>query len=99
MVKKRTWPGARLLMAKTGVPLVGWLFSTRMLVSEMLPLLLTLPVKTSNPPGATGFSGQVLVTRMAGIVTAAQVALALCVTLLPHWLMAVAVRMSLHGPH
>ena len=86
-------------MAKTGVPLVGWLFSTRMLVSEMLPLLLTLPVKTSNPPGATWFEGQVLVTRMEGAVMAAQEAVALSVTLLPHKLFAVTVRVSIHGPH
>ena len=90
-----------MLMAKTGVPLVGWLFNTTTFVSEMLPLLLTLPVKTSNPPGATGLMGQVLVTRRAGAVIAAQVAVALClwVTLLPQMLMADAVKVSIHGPH
>ena len=87
-----------MLMVKMGVPLVGWLFNTTTLVSEMLPLLLTLPVKTSNPPGATGFMGQVLVTRMEGVVTAVQVAVALSVTLLPQTLVALALRVSTHGP-
>ena len=64
-----------------------------------MPLLLTLPVKTSRPPGATGFAGQVLVTRKAGVVTAAQVAVAECETLLPQRLRAVAVSVSTHGPH
>ena len=62
---------------KTGAPLLGWLFTTRTFVSVTLPLLLTLPVKTSRPPGETGFSGQDLVTRIAAVVgVAAQVAVA-----------------------
>ena len=99
MVKRRIWPGARFEMENTGVPLVGWLFNTTTLVRVMLPLLLTLPVKTSRPPGATGLTGQVLVTRMEGAVMAAQEAVALCVTLLPQRLVAMAVRVSIHGPH
>ena len=79
--------------------MVGWLFSTTMLLRVMLPLLLTLPVKMSKPPGATGFTGQVLVTRIAGAVVAAQVAVAVADTLLPQRLVAVAVRVSIHGPH
>ena len=63
-----------------------------------MPLLLTLPVKRSNPPGATGFTGQLLVTRMEGAVTAAQMAVALLVTFVPQILFAVAVSVSLHGP-
>ena len=88
-----------MVAVKTGVPLVGWLFTTTTLVKVMLPLLLTLPVKTSKPPGATGLIGQVLVTRMEGVVTAVQVAEALSVTLLPQRLFAVTVSVSLHGPH
>ena len=63
-----------------------------------MPLLLTLPVKTSTPPGATGLAGQDLVTRMEAAVVEAQVAVALCVTLLPQMLFAVAVSVSTHGP-
>ena len=88
-----------MLMENTGVPLVGWLFNTMTLVRVMSPALLTLPVKMSNPPGATGFAGQVLVTRMEGAVTAAQEAEALCVTLLPQMLVALALRVSFQGPH
>ena len=80
------------------MPLVGRLFSTRTLVSVMLPLLLTLPLKTSSAPGATGLAGQDLVTRSAAVVTAGQFAVALCVTLLPQRLRAVAVSVSVHGP-
>ena len=79
--------------------MVGWSFTTTTLVRVMLPLLLTLPVKTSKLPGATGLAGQVLVTRMEGVVTAVQVAEALSVTLLPHRLFAVTVSVSIHGPH
>ena len=77
MVKRYTSPGARFASVSTAVFAAGLSFTTTMLVSEILPLLLTLPVKTSNPPGATAPSGQVLVTRMDGAVTAAQVADAL----------------------
>ena len=55
-----------MLRVKTGVPGAGWLFSTTMLVRVTLPQLLTLPVKTNSPPGATGTSGQFLISRISG---------------------------------
>ena len=54
--------------------------TTMTLVSVMLPLLLTLPVKTSRPPDIIGLAGQVLVTRIEAVVKAGQFAVAVRVT-------------------
>ena len=78
--------------------MVGWSLTTKTFVSEMLPLLLTLPVKMSRAPGATGLAGQFLVTVIEGVVSEAQVAVAECEAFEPQMLFAVAVSVSIHGP-
>ena len=55
----------------TGVLLVGLLLTTTMLVTVMLPVLLTLPEKVSKKPGGTGFR-HVLVTVMLAAVISVQ---------------------------
>ena len=67
-------------MVSTKVPFVGWSLTTMTLVSVTLPLLLTLPVKTSRPPDIIGLAGQVLVTRIEAVVKAGQFAVAVRVT-------------------
>ena len=74
------------------------MFSTTTLVSVMLPVLVTYPVKLSRPPGTTGLAGQNFATMMDGAVATGQTAVALSETLLPQRLIAVAVRVSTHGP-
>src|SRR5262245_13003294 len=80
-------------MVCPGTRVVGWpqtivfgegrSFTTVILVIVMLPELLTVPVKTSNWPGATGFAGHCLVTVRRGVGTIGQIAPAVAVTLLP----------------
>ena len=72
----------------TGVLGAGWLSTTNTLVSVMLPVLVTVPVNTRVPPGATGAGGQSLVTAIAGVVTIGQVELAEFVTGTPQRLVA-----------
>src|ERR1035437_9954654 len=52
-----------------------------MLFNVTLPVLLTLPEKTSTCPGITRPSGHDLVTLMPGVVTSGQVADAVLVTM------------------
>src|SRR5215471_15063732 len=78
-----TCPG----MSVKGVPITtvfdtGRSLTTVMLVIVMLPELLTLPVKTSRSPGATGFAGHCFVTVSLGVGRIGQMAVALAVTLL-----------------
>ena len=87
-----------MVTVMTGVPLVGWLFSTTRFVRVTLPLLLTLPVKTNSSPGPTGLAGQVLTSTKDGVVCAGQEAVAEAVTLLPQMVRALTVRVSSHGP-
>jgi hypothetical protein len=53
-----------------------------MFVNVTLPVLLTLPEKVSNWPGATGCAGHTLVTLIPGVKTSEQVVLAELVTVL-----------------
>ena len=85
-------------MVNTGVLFVGWLSTTTMLVSVMLPVFVTVPVKTRRLPGTALVTGHALVTRICGAVTIGQVAVAWLVTLLPHFEVAVAVKVSMAGP-
>src|SRR5436190_7813693 len=73
-------PGASVAAVKTGVVPVRSLVTT-MLVSVMLPALLTLPVKVSRPPGLAGLAGQFCVTVRRGVVPSGQVADATLVTM------------------
>ena len=57
-----------------------------------MPVLVTVPVKSSKEPGATGPTGQTLVTAMAGVVTIGQVTVTLLVTATPQMLRPVAVE-------
>src|ERR1035437_1004340 len=65
-----------------------------MLFNVTLPVLLTLPEKVNNWPGATGCVGHALVTTMPGVVMTGQVALAVLVTATPQALWPVAVKVS-----
>src|SRR5207302_1113177 len=66
-------PGASEAAAKTVVLGTGRLLTTTILVRVTLPVLLTLPEKVSNWPGATGCAGQALVTLMPGVKTSEHV--------------------------
>ena len=71
-----------------------------MFVKVTLPVLLTLPEKVSNRPGATGEVGHTLVTLMPGVKTSEQVVLTELVTVrgwLVNWSMPSAVRMAVLG--
>jgi hypothetical protein len=65
-----------------------------MLVNVTLPVLLTLPEKANNWPGATGCVGHALVTTMPGVEVTGQVALAVLVTVTPQMLWPVTVKVS-----
>jgi hypothetical protein len=45
-----------------------WLFTTNTLVRVTLPVLVTVPVNTKVPPGATGSAGQSVATTMPELV-------------------------------
>ena len=57
------------------------LLRTITLVSVILPVFLTVPLKVSKPPGTAGLVGQFWVTWMPGRVRSVQVAEALLVTM------------------
>jgi len=62
------------------------LFSTTTFVIGMLPMFVTVPLYVSNPPGATGETGQLCVIDNNGVVTKVQVLLAVFVTATPQML-------------
>ena len=59
-------PAASVIGPITVVLGTGWLSTTNTLVSVTLPVLLTVPMITRVPPGATGTTGQTLVTAIPG---------------------------------
>ena len=69
------------------------LFNITMFVIGMLPVFVTVPLYVSNPPGATGASGQLCVIDSNGVVTSVQVLLAVFVTATPQMLWPEAVAM------
>ena len=85
-------PGASVPAVKIGVPPLT-LFSTTIFVIGMLPVFVTVPLYVSNPPGATGESGQLCVIDSNGVVTSVQVLLAVFVTATPQMLWPEAVAM------
>ena len=56
--KSAVSPGAKVNGPVTGVLFVSWLSTTNTLISVMLPLLLTVPVKYIGWPRGTGPDGQ-----------------------------------------
>src|SRR5436190_906236 len=76
-------PGTKVTGPRTGVLGTGRSSTTMTLVMVMVPELLTVPVKMSNSPGATGLGGQCLVRDSLGVSMMGQRAVALAVTLLP----------------
>src|SRR6266404_3211264 len=77
----------------------AWSSTTWTLPNVALPELLTEPVNMTISPSVTGEGPQSRVTRMAGVVTRGQAALAVAITLLPaqrSW--PTAVKVSTHGP-
>jgi hypothetical protein len=72
----------------TRVLATGWLSTIKTLVRTILPELVTVPVKTSVPPGVTGWGGQDLVSAIPGEVVMGQLELALFVTATPQMLLA-----------
>ena len=89
-------PGASVIGPSTVVLATGRLLTTKILVSVMLPVLMTVPVKTSRPPSVTVVVGHVLVTLIWGAVTNGQEVVTLLLTALPlHWFWPVAVNVAL----
>src|ERR1700733_10025069 len=73
-----------------------------MLVSVTLPVLLTLPEKVSNCPGATGPAGHVLVTARPGVTVSEQVTLSELLTVrgwVVYWSVPCTVSVTVLGPH
>src|ERR1051326_7548620 len=66
----------------TGVLGTGRSSTTKMLVMVRLPALLTVPVKMTKSPGATGLGGHFLVTASRGVGIIGQRTEATAVTLL-----------------
>ena len=75
-------PGAKEARVYTVVLGTGWVLTTTMLVNVTLPVLLTLPEKVSNWPGATGVTGHVLVTTIPAVKVSEQVLVMELVTVL-----------------
>jgi hypothetical protein len=64
----------------------GRLFATKTFVRVMLPVFVTVPVKVSNPPSSTGWTGHDLVTAICGEVRSGQVVSTLLFAIVPlHW--------------
>ena len=84
-------PGASVPAVKIGAPPL-MLFNITMFVIGMLPVFVTVPLYVSNPPGATGASGQLCVIDSNGVVVIAHVVLAAFVTATPQMLRPVTVE-------
>ena len=82
----------------TGVFATGLLFTTKTLVSVILPVLVTVPEKLNIPPAVTGKGGQALVIAIPADVDMGHVELALFDTSTPQRLVARTVEVLVASP-
>jgi len=94
-VKFAEAPGASVPIVNTGVLAAGRSLTTTTFVSVILPLLLTVPPKLKDPPGATRLVEQFIVTRIWDAVRMGQEELTESVTATPQMLVARTVELLL----
>jgi hypothetical protein len=89
-VNEATAPGSRLSLTYTFA--LGLLPTTSTPLKVISPVFLTVPVKVSTSPGATGFAGQFWVTMIDGLPCRGQVLEELADTACPQELAAVTLK-------